>query len=241
MYSDKRVIAVVPARSGSKGLPGKNMARIAGVSLIGHAGRCLAELPWLDRAIISTDDSDYAAEGQRHGLESPFLRPAELSSDLAGAVDTMVHAVSASESHYGERYDIVLIVEPTSPLRRSSDIEECVRLLVSSSADSVVTVSCLPKKFHPHKVFALDGGRIGFYEEQGAGVTNRQELGDLFWRNGACYALTRECLFDRRRIITEDSRALVIDRELANIDDPIELEWARFLYAKDAAGRTDEA
>lgn len=240
MLNGSRIIAIVPARSGSKGLPGKNMAALGGVSLIGRAGLCLAQLEWVDRAVISTDSREYAEEGERHGLAAPFLRPDDLAGDLAGAVETMAHAVTASEAHYGEAYDVVLIIEPTSPLRRPEDIAGCVDLLLASGADSTVSVSPLAKKFHPHKVFRLDGGRIGFYEDCGAGVVNRQELGELYWRNGACYALTRDCLLEQRRIITERSRAFIIERELVNIDDPIELEWARFLYGRETASRTEE-
>lgn len=240
MYRDTRVIAVVPARSGSKGLPGKNMAELGGISLIGRAGRALAALPWLDAAVISTDDAAYAAEGERFGLKAPALRPAELASDSAGAVETVTHALLTAEAAFGEQYDIVLIVEPTSPLRHSEDIEACVRLLVETGADSTLTVSRLPKKYNPRKVFALDGGAVRFYEADGASVVNRQELGDLYWRNGACYALTRRCLLEHQAVITTDSRAVVIDRELVNIDDPIELEWARFLLAREGATRTEE-
>lgn len=241
MYRDRCVLAVVPARSGSKGLPGKNMADLGGVSLIGRAGQCLGALPWLDRAVISTDDAGYAAEGERFGLSAPALRPAELASDAAGAVETVTHALQVAEDAFGERYDVVLIVEPTSPLRRPEDIEACVELLVDTGADSTLTVSMLSKKYNPRKVFALrSDGVVRFYEADGAAVVNRQELGDLYWRNGACYALTRACLLERRRVITDDSRAVVIGRELVNIDEPIELEWARFLLARENAGTVEE-
>jgi CMP-N,N'-diacetyllegionaminic acid synthase len=242
MLEGRRVLAVVPARSGSKGIPDKNLALLGGVSLIGRAGDCLRALPWIDAAVITTDSSTYAEEGERHGLRAPFLRPPELSSDTAGAVDTMTHALLVCEETDGVTYDVVLIVEPTSPLRRPEDVEACARRLIEASCDSVVTVSPLPTKYHPAKVFKLEDEHIRFYEARGANVVNRQELDGLWWRNGICYALTRECLAEKRRIITERSVALAIDREVVNIDEPAELSLAEFLLQcenhEDDNGRT---
>jgi len=236
MLEGKRVLAVVPARSGSKGIPDKNMATLDGVTLIGRAGDCLGALPWLDAAVISTDSPRYAEEAERHGLRAPFLRPAELSSDTAGAVPTLTHALLECERADGVTYDVVLIVEPTSPMRRPEDVESCTRLLLESGADSAVTVSPLPTKHHPAKIFGCDDGRLRFYEDRGANVVNRQELeGGLCWRNGACYALTRECLIERGTVIAEDTRALLMHREIVNIDEPLELEIAQFLLDRERA------
>lgn len=237
MLEGKRILAVVPARSGSRGIPDKNMAPLGGTSLIGRAGDCLAQLTWLDATVISTDSRAYADEGTRHGLRAPFLRPAELASDTAGAVDTMIHALNECEREDGVTYDVVLIVEPTSPLRRPEDVEGCTRLLLDTGADSVVAVSPLPSKSHPAKIFACEDGVLTFYEERGADVVNRQELeGDLCFRNGVCYALSRECLMEKRSVVTDDTRAYVIDREIVNIDEPFELELAEFLLTRERAG-----
>ncbi|HEX8911198.1 MAG TPA: acylneuraminate cytidylyltransferase family protein [Humisphaera sp.] len=232
MFDGSSVLAVVPARSGSKGIRDKNLATIGGTSLIGIAARVLADCPSVDVRVLSTDSEAYADEGRRHGLAVPFLRPPHLSHDAATAVDTMAHAVEESERHFGSRFDVVLIVEPTSPLRTAADVEACIRRLVETGTDSAVAVSPVPAKFHPLKV--LKGGadgRLDFYEQKGAAVTGRQQLaGGLYFRNGVCYALTRACLMDRRTIFTENTVPVVIERTVVNIDDPEELEWARFLW-----------
>jgi CMP-N-acetylneuraminic acid synthetase len=145
----------------------------------------------------------------------------------------MLHALEESEAHFGRRFDIILIVEPTSPLRLPEDLESCTRELISSGADSVVTVSPLDPKWHPHKVFTLgEDRRLEFFSPAGAKVVNRQELEGLFWRNGICYALTRACLKDKKRIITDNTRPWLIQREVINIDHPLELEWAEALLEK---------
>jgi CMP-N,N'-diacetyllegionaminic acid synthase len=231
MIANQRVLAVVPARSGSKGIPDKNLQPLGGYSLIARAARLLRapECAWIDRAIISTDAPAYAAEAEAHGLAAPFLRPPELSTDTAGAVETLVHALLATEQHDGVRYDMVLIVEPTCPFRRAEDVTGAAKLLVESGADSVVTVSRVDTKFHPHKVLVLDEGRLGFYDPAGAAVKQRQSLRPLYFRNGACYALTRACLLERQLIFTEKTRGLLVERDLVNIDEHLDLEFARFL------------
>lgn len=208
------------------------MRQVGGLSLIARAARVLAHVPMVDARIISTDSQRYADEGVRAGLAAPFLRPAELSDDRATAADTMRHALLEAERHFGERYPIVLIIEPTSPLRRAVDIERAVELLVETAADSVVTVSPLPAKSHPHKLLAVREGWLGFHDAAGAGINARQELsGGLYCRNGVCYALTRECLLERGAIITDRTMPLVIERPVVNIDEPIELALAELLLA----------
>jgi len=230
MIDGRSVLAVVPARSGSKGIPGKNLRTLKGVSLIGWAGRTLAAVPFVDRRVVSTDAAEYAEEGRRHGLDAPFLRPPELSTDQAGAVETIRHALLAVEAIDARRYDIVLIVEPTSPLRQPADIEATVRTLLESGADSAVTVSPLPAKAHPSKVLVKEAdGTLDFFLPEGRDVVARQSLSALYWRNGVCYALTRACLVDQNAIFGKRTVAHVIDRQVVNIDEPWELDWAEFL------------
>ena len=224
----RRVLAVVPARSGSKGIPHKNLRPLRGTSLIGWAGRVLGNVSLIDRRIISTDSPDYAREGERYGLDAPFLRPPELSGDRAGAVETMQHAVREMEARDGTAYDVVLIVEPTSPFRLPDDVERCARRLLEPGVDSAVTVSPLPTKAHPHKALRLDGDNLTFYESAGRGVVARQSLETLYFRNGVCYALTRRCLMELGVIFGPVCRAEVTAHPVANIDEEWELEWAEW-------------
>lgn len=230
MFHNQRILAVVPARSGSKGIPDKNMQPLLGTSLIGWAGRTLAEVSWIDTRLISTDSPRYAAEAQHYGLDAPFLRPAHLSTDEATAVETMQHALLAAEQFYGFHFDVILIVEPTCPLRCPEDIEQTIQCLVESAADSVVTVSPLPAKSHPKKILTVEDGRLQFFQPGGNSITSRHMLdGGLYWRNGVCYALTRPCLMDKGVIFTDNTLPVIINRPIVNIDDPLELRWAELL------------
>lgn len=236
MYKGKKILAVVPARSGSKGIRNKNLKKIQGLSLIGWAGQTLSNLKWIDAKIISTDSKAYAAEGGRYGLASPFLRPENLSTDSAGAVETLQHALVFCEKHYQKTFDIVLIIEPTSPLRTKKDIEACVQALVRHKADSAITVSPLHTRSHPRKIFEVSKGRLVYFQKEGGQIKGRQQLsGSYFWRNGLCYALTRDCLMKKNAIITKNTVPVIVDRPVSNIDDPIDLEWAAFLMKRRTA------
>ncbi len=232
MIRDQRVLAVVPARSGSKGIPDKNLALVGGLSLIARAAMVLAKTPWIDRRILSTDSARYAEEAMRYGLAAPFLRPASLSSDIATALDTFVHALEECEAVDGVRYDLVVVTEPTSPLREPGDLEATVTALLESDADSAVTVSQIDTKTHPDKVLSIESGRLRFYTEQGMTVTTRQVLQPLYARNGLCYAFKRATLLEKRALITGNTASVVTTRPVANIDEPLDLLWAEFLLER---------
>ena len=236
MRGGRRFIAIVPARSGSKGIPDKNMRRVGGRTLIARAAQVLADpaCAWVDRKLLSTDCERYAEEGREHGLECPFLRPEALSRDDTGAIETLQQVWRQAEAHYAERYDVLLVVEPTCPLRRPEDIVGTVEALEKGDARSAVAVSLLDTKHHPDKLLELEGGRIRYYSAAGSTVKTRQSLGDLYYRNGACYAITRECLLEGGVIFCDETVAFVVERPLANIDEPLDLAFAEFLENRES-------
>lgn len=235
-YQGLSVLVVVPARGGSKSIPRKNIRRVGGISLVARAAAVAGALSWADRALLSTDDEEIAREGLAHGLDVPFMRPESLSGDLASSVDMWRHAWLAAEDHYGIGFDLSILLEPTSPLRRVEDVERTVAALIEGGHRAAATVSEAPAHFTPHKCLLVDGqGRIGFFLKDGAQFSTRQNIPDTFYyRNGVCYAVTRETVVERGRIIEEDCAAVVIDRPLVNIDEPFDLELADFLLQREA-------
>ena len=232
-YKGYKILAVIPARGGSKGIPRKNLCTIAGVSLVGHAAKAALSLDWIDRTVLSTDDDDIAAEGQKYGAAVPFRRPAELASDRARSTDMWKHAWLASEDHFEEKYDISILLEPTSPLRRPEDIQTTIKTLIENDCNAAATFSRAPAHFTPHKCLTLDdNGIIGFYHEHGRQFSIRQKIPDYYFRNGICYAVKRRTLLEKEMIIEENCKAVVIERPVVNIDDLHELEYAEFLFQK---------
>lgn len=234
-YRGKTVLAVVPARGGSKGIPRKNLRQVAGKSLIGWAAETVRALPWIDRGLISTDDPDMAAEAVRHGLEAPFLRPAELAADFATAVDAWKHAWLAAEEFYGLRFDVSLYLEPTSPCRRPEDVTRTLDVLLDGDHWAAATVSRTPASHTPHKTLLMDdAGYIRFYLETGAEYSIRQKIPPCYHRNGICYALHRDTLLVHSSIIEKRCAPVVIDRPVVNIDDPWDLRVAELLLSDSA-------
>ena len=229
-WNSLSVLAVIPARGGSKGIPYKNLRKVGGRSLIEHAAATAAALSWIDRAVLSTDDEKIAEEGRGCGLEVPFMRPAELAGDLSPAVETWRHAWLASEEHYGCSFDISLLLQPTTPLRRADDVERTVRTMIEGGHRAATAVSRLPGHYTPEKIVKLDDkGCLSLYSEKSAGITARQAFPTYYFRNGVCYSATRDAVVRDLDIVNSDCIGVLIDEPTANIDDSIELEWAEFL------------
>ena len=232
-YHEFNILAVIPARGGSKGIPRKNLCQVAGTSLVGHAVNTARSVSWIDQIIVSTDDKEIAEEARKFGADVPFMRPSELAGDNAGSADMWKHAWLESEACFNVQFDISILLEPTSPLRRPDDIIKTVDALLDSDTDAAATVSRAPAHFTPHKCLTVDeSGIIGFYHSKGRQYSLRQKIPAYYYRNGICYALKRQPLIEKGTIIEKNCVAVVIERPVVNIDDAHELAYAEFLFLK---------
>jgi len=215
----RRVLAVVPARGGSKGVPLKNIHPLAGQPLIAHTGRLLQQLPWIDQRVVSTDSDAIAGAAEVSGLAAPFRRPERLSGDRIGDFDVLEHALLECERLDGCSYDVVLMLQPTSPLRRAEHVQRTAEAVASGNWDAAWTVSPTDLKYHPLKALTVDeGGGLGFQHENGRAIVARQELQPVYHRNGAAYAFSRECLLTQRTIMGSRTRAVVVKEYMVSID-----------------------
>jgi CMP-N,N'-diacetyllegionaminic acid synthase len=194
-----KVLGVITARGGSKGLPGKNLRPLAGKPLIAYTIDAAKASGALDRVILSTEDAEIALAGRRLGCEVPFERPAELSADDTPHLPVIQHAVRWLEDHDGYRPDAVMILQPTSPLRDAADIRASVDLLETSGADSVLSVSEMPAHAHPLRALRVDdtGAAVLFVSGEGVRhrVNRRQDLPAAWVMNGAIYICRTGVLF----------------------------------------------
>jgi len=204
------VLGLVPARGGSKGVPGKNVRPLAGHTLLEYTVRAARESSVLDRVILSTDSLEIADAGRRAGLEVPFMRPAALAADDTPMVPVIEHALGEIARH-GWSPDIVVLLQPTSPLRRPEHIRDAVAMLRETEADSVVTVVELPRHLSPDYVMRIDGGRLKPFLPEGARVTRRQDARPAYSRDGTVYAFRRSTIEQLGGIYGNDCRPLVID------------------------------
>lgn len=230
MYSQRRILAVVPARGGSKGLPAKNLQYLAGVPLVGHAARVASAVTGIDRAVVSTDSEDIAAAAREHGLSAPFFRPEELSGDRVGDQPVLAHALAACEALDGTTYDIVLMLQPTSPLRRPEHVSATIEMLISGNWDAVWTVSPTDSKSHPLKQLCIEADNsLNYYDTGGADVIARQQLSPVFHRNGIAYAVTRECLTTQGKVMGRRTGALVVDEPAVSIDTQWDIDLVEWI------------
>jgi CMP-N,N'-diacetyllegionaminic acid synthase len=232
MIDGRTVLAVVPARGGSKGIHLKNLRQVAGRSLIAHVGAVIRQLPEIDRAVISTDHAGIASEAEMSSIAAPFLRPEAISGDYIGDVDVLSHALLATEAIDRRTYDTVVMLQPTSPLRKAGEVSATIRMLVDGSWDSVWTVSPTDSKAHPLKQLVVSGGALDYYDPSGAEIIARQQMQPVYHRNGVAYAVTRACLLDQRTIKGKRAGALVIEGHHVSIDTEWDLELAEFLLAR---------
>jgi len=243
MLNGRRILAVVPARGGSKGIPLKNLQQVGGRTLVALAGDVARAVPGIDRAVVSTDHLLIRDAAREAGLDAPFLRPPELSGDRIGDLDVLTHALQATEADDGTRYDVVLMLQPTSPTRRPEHVEATLSKLVAEDLDSVWTVSPTDLKAHPLKQLTVDAdGRMDYFDRRGAAIIARQQLEPVYHRNGVAYALTRECLLEQRQLLGARAGAVVIDEPMANIDTLEDLAAAqRLLTARPRGAARDDA
>jgi CMP-N,N'-diacetyllegionaminic acid synthase len=217
------VLGIVPARAGSKGVPGKNLRPLAGRSLIEYAAAAARASGILDRAILSTDSPEIAEAGRRAGLEVPFMRPAELAQDDTPMLAVVRHAIDTLVAA-GWTPDTIVLLQPTSPLRQPDHVRRAVALLRDTNADSVVTVVPVPGHLAPDYVMRIDDGRLRPFLEDGHRVTRRQDVRPAFYRDGTVYAFRRSTVERCGNIYGDDCRPLIVEASASLSIDTLD-DW----------------
>jgi CMP-N,N'-diacetyllegionaminic acid synthase len=213
-----RRLAIIPARSGSKGLPGKNLAEINGESLIERAIRCARLSDAFDHIVVTTDiEGEFSAQTIR--------RPAALATDSANVADAVEHVLRTNAT-----FDMLSLLQPTSPTRTPDIVRECT-LAVTSWSDAALTVSQVPFHYHPHRQFDVDElGHLTQAHPNGKTVSNRQSLHPTYIRNGLCYAVLTDS-FLANGLLGFWPRPIFTQGRHVNIDTPEDLEEARRVLA----------
>lgn len=221
-----KVLGIVPARGGSKGIPRKNVRLLGGRPLLAHTAEAALAAHRLSRVVLTTDDEEIAEVGRSCGLEVPFVRPAELARDDTPTLPVLQHAVAELEKA-GDRFDAVCLLQPTSPLRRAGDIDGCIELLETGGLDSVVSVLPVPHEHNPHWVYFRDAEgllRLSTGEEQP--IPRRQELPPAFHRDGAVYVVRRDVLMNGNSLYGKRLGGYLTDpTRNVNLDTPA--DWDR--------------
>jgi len=226
-----RVLGIIPARGGSKGLPGKNIKLLNGIPLIAYTIKEALNSN-LEEFIVSTDSEEIAEVARNYGGKVPFLRPAEIATDNASSLDVVLHALDFMKEHEGKEYDAIMLLQPTTPYRDREDINQAINLLMSSGADSVISVTDVGGTHPARMKFIVDGNLIDPPFVEAFEGQNRQELPPMYIRNGGIY-LTKVDTIRKGSFKGNISKALVMpEKKSVNIDNIDDFEFAEWLMSK---------
>lgn len=229
MLKNNTILVVVPARGGSKGIPLKNIYPLMDKPLLTYTADVIKQLDYIDRSVVSTDHEKIAAVAESCGISVPFYRPDSLSGDRIADWDVLHHALTEIEKLDGREYNIIVMLQPTSPLRKPDDVTKTIITLINGGFDAVWTVSPTDSKAHPLKQLVIENGTLDYYDQAGANIIARQQLKPVYHRNGVAYAIRRECLVKKQSIKGENTGAVIIENWVANIDTKMDILWTEFL------------
>ena len=226
-----KILGLIPARGGSKGVPNKNIKLLGGKPLINYTievGLACAEITKL---VVSTDSPEIAKISKAAGAEVPFFRPAELATDTSPSIDTVIHAVEFFKKE-GNQFDAVCLLQPTSPFRTAENVQKAISIFIEKDADSLISVRKVPHQFNPHWIFEpnTDNDFLKIVTGESEIITRRQELPPAYYRDGSIYLVKTKVLLKKRSLYGERIAFSLSENEVfVNIDTMEDWEAAEKL------------
>ncbi len=227
MIKGKSILAIIPARGGSKGIPKKNIKQLAGKPLIAWTIEEAKKSKYIDRLIFSSDDDEIIKVAKEWRCEVPFLRPKELSQDDTPGIDPVIHAVNTLP----EKYDFICLLQPTSPLRKVVDIDGCIEKCILNNSDSCVSVTGVDK--HPYWMYEIGKMDKLLPLFRDINITRRQDLPNVFVLNGAIDVTAYSQILGQKKIITDETLGYIMDKNSSiDIDDLNDFYYAEYILNK---------
>lgn len=196
-----QILGLIPARGGSKGIPGKNKKILGEIPLINYTIHSGLSCNLINRLIVSTDDNEIMEISENAGAEVPFIRPAGLAEDTSPTIDTVIHAIQFFEEH-SVFFDAVCLLQPTVPFRSNEDLENAIQKFIASGADSLISVREVPHVYNPNWVFEEnhETGLLNFPKNKSEIITRRQDLPKAYYRDGSVYITRKEVILKQRSL-----------------------------------------
>ena len=232
---NKEILAIIPARGGSKGILNKNIIELASIPLIGWTINAAKRSKYISRTIVSTDSIDIKKISHSFNVEVPFMRPEILSRDDSKSIDVIIHALNWLSENESYKPDLILLLQPTSPLRRFFHIDEAIeKLLYRPDADSVVSVIDVPHHFIPDALMVENGDYIKHMYTNNENFSIRQKKPRYIARNGAAiYAFTYDCINSKKSIYGDKIIPYYMQKLYSyDIDDELDLEICHHIIKK---------
>jgi CMP-N,N'-diacetyllegionaminic acid synthase len=227
-----KVLGLIPARGGSKGVPEKNIKELAGKPLIAYTIEAAMQSGVFADIFISTDDEKIAAVSKNYGIEIPLLRPAALATDTTPMLDVIRHVIDYYQKK-NIQFDAICLLQPTCPFRRSSHIKEAVLLFEQNGYDSLISVQELPQKYNPHWVFIeKKPGELELFTKEKQPISRRQDLPNAFIREGSIYIFRQKTLDLYQNIYGNNIGYFLMRDESVNVDSMEDFTRALQLMSK---------
>ena len=224
-----KILGVIPARSGSKSIADKNIKKINNYPLFYYTIKPALKSKVFDRVIISTDSKKYLNIAKKFGVDTPFLRPKSLSTSKSLAIDTMTHAVLKCEKYFKEKYDLICMLQPTSPLRIIKDFKSIISLMKKNynKYDSIISIVDVDN-YHPVKMKYIKNNQLFDYEKWHIENPPRQSLPKVYIVNGAFYLFKRNVLIKKKSFKGKISMPFIMPKSRSiNIDNILDFELAK--------------
>ncbi|MCY6483562.1 acylneuraminate cytidylyltransferase family protein [Clostridium aestuarii] len=232
MYKDKKILAIIPARGGSKGIPYKNIMDICGKPLIAYTIEAAKKSKYIDYTMVSTDDSKIKEVSLKHKASVPFLRPEQISNDSAKSIDVVIHGINFL-SEKGECFDYVILLQPTSPLRNCNDIDNAIEVLMNSKEDSLISVCEVDE--NPAIMRTIKDNRLEPIIEFTGDNLRRQELPKVYIFNGALYINKVRMLLEEKNFFNEKTLPYIMKREKSvDIDSMLDAKLVELILKENS-------
>lgn len=226
---NEKIVGIIPARGGSKRIPDKNIKDISGKPLIAYTIIEAKKSKYLDRLIVTTDDEKIAKISRSYGADVPFIRPKELAKDKSNVIDTLIHAVNYLESEEKYSPDIIVLLEPTSPLRTVEDVDSAIKKHLETNADSIVGVVKGDNR-HPLKAKIIKDNKLVDYLFEEKKIIRSQDLPEVYFRNGAYYSVKKDVLMSMKTLYGKDTRPYIMSAEKSiDINEELDFKIAEIL------------
>lgn len=231
MYNGKKILAIIPARGGSKGIKNKNIIDICGKPLIAYSIEEALKCSYIDNVVVSTDSEIIKRTAEKYGAEVPFLRPAKLSGDSAKSIDVMLHCVEHLKNK-GYEYDYTVLLQPTSPLRKVKHIEEAIIRIVHNEENSLISVCEVEQ--NPVLMRTIENDRLKEIISVEQDNLRRQDLPKYYIFNGAIYINKVSMLEEEKSVIDNDTIPYIMEKKYSiDIDEPLDIIIAESIIKGD--------
>ena len=217
-----KILGIIPARAGSKGVVGKNLKLLNGIPLLGYSIAEGLASKHISKVMVSTEDEKTAEISKELGAEVPHLRPEKLASDISPTIDTIVHVIEYYEG-IGEKYDAICLLQPTVPFRKSTDIDKAIEKFEQTNADCLFSAHHVPDKYNPHWAFlpSADENTLNIATGENNIISRRQDLPKAYYRDGSIYITKTSVILEKKSLYGDKISYIVNEGEAEiNIDTP---------------------